>query len=458
MRKAPAIHLRAPLSRRTFLRGVAAGAAVSLALPPLEAMMGRGAQAQAGAPPFFGIFYWANGTPWHAAHGGESVAAGHPDLWTPPDQGAGYTRSELLAPLDRHRVSVLTGLEPHTDVPPQPPGQSDGHMRGFMVALTGDRIRPDGFNHGSHTLTALRPSMDQFVARHPDFYVEQPSFRSLEVGVSRSRFHEYGHWNAISYNGPDSTNLPIMDATALFDRLFALPPDNAEADRRRRVLDAVLEDAARFRDRLGYRDRQRVDAHLEHVASLQRRLAAESPSCATPERPDDRGDLITKTRIRAELVALGVRCGLTRVFSFMLTSPASTHVFANLGVRDGMHKTCHDGHWQRVRDITLHQMEAYAAFLDAFDVEEPDGTTLLDRGLIYGTSEYGEGWQHSVKELPVVVAGAAGGRFARDVHVRVPGGNLSRAQLTALRAIGLDLDSFGWNGGQTSEVLPGLLT
>jgi hypothetical protein len=40
-------------------------------------------------------------------------------------------------------------------------------MRGFMVSLTGDRPQPETFDHSSHTLTALRPTLDQYVARHP---------------------------------------------------------------------------------------------------------------------------------------------------------------------------------------------------------------------------------------------------------------------------------------------------
>jgi hypothetical protein len=47
--------------------------------------------------------------------------------------------------------------------------------------------------------------------------------------------------------------------------------------------------------------------------------------------------------------------------------------------------------------------------------------------------------------------------LARNVHVRMPGDNLARAQLTALRAIGLDLPTFGWNGAQTGNPLPGLM-
>lgn len=448
---------RKRLSRRTFLRGAVSGAAVALALPPLEAMLdGNGAFADGLATDtFFGVFYWANGVPWHGEHGARQ--GGNPDLWTPSTTGAGYTPSELLAPLAGHRVNVLTGLEPHTDIPPAPPGQGDGHMRGFMVALTGDRPRAEGFDHGSHTLTSRRESIDQFVARYPGFYAAPPRFRSLEVGVSRARFHDYGHWNAISYNGSNSINLPLTEPGALYDRLFGVRPSDTEAQRRARLLDAVLEDARSLDRRLGARDRQRLEAHLEHVRTLQRSIEASAPVCVDPGRPSDSGDLIARTRVMGDLLALAVSCGLTKVFSFMLTSPASTHVFSNLGVPDGMHKTCHDGHWDRVRNITRYQMQAFSAFLDAFSVEGPDGTPLIDRGVIYATSEYGEGWQHSVRELPVILTGGANGRLNRGVHVRSPSDNLCRAQLTALQATGLDLTSWGWSGAETSEVLPGLL-
>lgn len=445
-----------PISRRAMLRGTLGSLAVSVALPPLEAMMGRGAHAQV-AEPFFGLFFWANGTPWHAGHGGEQGRPGHPDLWTPADVGAGYQPSELLAPLARHRVSVMTGLEPHTEIPPMPPGQGDGHMRGFMVTMTGDRIRPEGFDHPSHSLTALRPTLDQLVARHPDWYGRAPMFRSLEAGASLARFHDYGHWNAISFNGPDSMNPATIAPILLFNRLFVANATRREAERKQVVLDAVLDDARRLRAKLGARDRRRLEAHLDHVRSLQARAQAVVPQCETPDAPAIGGSLIEQTAIMADLLAVAVECGLTRVFSMMLTSPASTHIFRNLGVPDGMHKTCHDGHWERVRAITAHQMEALAVFLDAFQRPGPDGTTLLDRGLIYGTSEYGEGWHHSVKELPVIIAGRAGGAFVDQTHVRVPGGNLCRAQLTALRAIGLGVDRFGWNGAETDAVLPGLL-
>ena len=53
-----------PLSRRDVLRGMLAGTAVSVGLPPLEAMFnvnGTAYAAGGGLPLRFGLFFWGNG-------------------------------------------------------------------------------------------------------------------------------------------------------------------------------------------------------------------------------------------------------------------------------------------------------------------------------------------------------------------------------------------------------------
>jgi uncharacterized protein DUF1552 len=451
------------LPRRTFLRGAIGGSAVALALPALEAMFtSKGALADGSSfGPIFGIFYWANGLPWHALH--DQSAGMDPsfnpavfvDRWTPgPMTTPTYTPSELLAPLATHMPTVITGLEPKTEVPPSPPGQSDGHMRGFMVALTSDRIRPEGFDHQSHTLTALRPSLDQYVSKHDDFYGNYPPrFRSLVVGASTARFHEYGHWNSVSYNGPDSLNPPILDAGQLYDYLFAPPDDAAGLDRRARLLDAVMDDAKSLRARLGAADQHRLDDHLEHLNEIQRRLELSNATCAeVPAKPTSSPDLLDQTSILSSLIALALSCDLTRVFSFMITSPASTHVFGNLGVQNDMHTTCHDGQWQNVYNITMLHMQGFARLLDELvAIADPMGQTLLDRALVYGTSEYGEGWKHGVQEMPVLLAGTAAGKLQSGWHVRERGGNMAKAHVTILRALGIDTPTYGFNGSETSD-------
>lgn len=454
---------RPPLSRRTLLRGALGGTAVALAIPPLEAMFSLGGARAADPPkePIFGLFYWANGVPWHAAHGPDQ-AANSPggDLWTPPAVGAGYAPSPLLMPLAAHQVSLATGLEPKTEVPQPDNGQSDGHMRGFMVAMTGDRIRPEGFDHPSHTLTVLRPTLDQYIATHEQFYGNAPPrFRSLCLGVSEARFHDYGHWNAISFTGPDSPVAPIMSPAQLYGMLFDVPADLMAVARRATLVDAVLDDAKSLEARLGGTDRQRLEAHLDHLREVQRRLELSSGTCdAVPPPPGDSADLIARTEIHAQILAVALQCGLTRVFSFMLTSPATTHVFSDLGVPNGMHQVCHDGQWEWVRSITEYQMLAFARLLDHLaGTKDPLGDSLLDRACIYGVSEYGEGYKHSNVETPVVLAGGACGKLVRGYHYREPGGNLCKVHVTILRALGVDCPSFGFNGAETTEHLTGIL-
>ena len=447
------------LTRRRLLRGTARGLPVALALPALEATMGRRAWADAPPEPIFGLFFWANGVPWHGGHGGTLAADPHPDLWTPPTTGADFTPSPLLALLGDHPYSVVTGLTPHTDIPSDPAGQSDGHMRGFMVAMTGDRPRSEGFDHPTHTLTALRPTLDQLVARETDFYASGlPRYRSLEVGASTSRFHDYGHWNAISYTGPDALNPATCDPTVLYDRLFNVDLGTDDLARRSALLDAVLDDAADLRAQLPGGDRARLEDHMEHLYEVQRRLSLGASACTDPGAPTTSTDLRTRAGLVSELLVAALACEQTRVFSYMLSSPASTHIFREVDVVSDMHTVCHGGDWDAVDRITQVQLECFADLLDHLSAaRDPTGVSLLHRALVYGVSEYGEGYQHSVTEMPMVLAGGAAGRLQSGVHVREPGGNLARAQLTALQALGLDVASFGFHGAETSSPYSELL-
>ena len=115
--------------------------------------------------------------------------------------------------------------------------------------------------------------------------------------------------------------------------------------------------------------------------------------------------------------------------------------------------------WNEVRDVTAYHMQAFARFLDEMAaVQDPTGQSLMDRLLVYGCSEYGEGWKHGVKEMPVVMAGGASGALQRGVHVREAGGNMAKAQLTMLKALGLSDTAFGFNGAETSDTFAGLLS
>ncbi len=468
------------ISRRRALRGILAGSAVALGLPLLESMLngnGTALAAGPGLPVRYGLFFWGNGLPWTYRHrGAVDMNFNHPlddnltDLYTPTTQGKGFAITETLKPLERHlaNINVVTGLEPKTSIPTAPVGQSDGHMRGITVALTADQIRSEGFDHDPHIFAVNRATLDQYIAKHPQFYTDAaPQYRSLELGMSSAVLHDFGTWNAVSHNGPNSINPPQRDPKKLFDQLFSVKPDLSEIARRTSVLDVVAEDTKRLSARLGKRDRERVDEHLTHINEIERRLNVTREACVSPAAPAGpfagEASVPQKLDIMADILVAALRCDITRVFTIAFTTGASIMQMNGKGEINGtgahqLHDACHGGERDVITAFTKMNFTAYATLLDKLTADKDvNGQTLLDSSVILGTSEYGEGFTHSNKEHPFILAGKAGGKLDTGWHVRDEGGNMARPHLTVLRALGIDAPSYGFNGGETSNALPFLL-
>jgi hypothetical protein len=471
------------ISRRKVLRGMLRGSAVALGLPLFEAMLNESGTALAvgsALPVRYGLFFWGNGLPWTHRHTGttDTISPGiqHTldesltDVYTPTTQGKGFAVTETLKPLERHlaNLNVVTGLEPKTAIPETPVGQSDGHMRGICVALTADQIRPEGFDHDPHICAVSRATLDQYIAKHPQFYTDgAPQYRSLELGMSSAVLHDFGTWNSVSHNGPNSINPPLRDPQKLFDQLFSVKPDLTEIARRTSVLDVVAEDTRQLSQRLGKRDRDRLDEHLTHINEIERRLNVTRGACVAPSAPSGAfaGEpaVLDKLDIMSDILVAALRCDVTRVFTLLFTTGASLMQMNGAGEINGagahqLHDACHGGERDVITAFTKLNFTAYAKFLDKLTAElDVNGQTLLDSSVILGTSEYGEGFTHSNKEHPFIFAGKAGGKLDTGWHVRDEGGNMARAHLTVLRALGIDTPSYGFNGGETSSALPFLL-
>ncbi|HVJ18503.1 MAG TPA: DUF1552 domain-containing protein [Polyangiaceae bacterium] len=468
------------ISRRKMLRGMLRGSAVCLGLPMLEAMLNDHGTALAAGTPLplrFGVFFWGNGLPWTYRHRGavdpnfeHTLDDTLVDEYTPTTEGKGFAVTETLKPLERHLslLNVVTGLEPKTTIPTDPPGLEDGHMRGICVALTADQIQPEGFDHDPHIFAVSRATIDQVVAKHPEFYVGgATAYRSLELGMSSAVLHDFGTWNSISHNGPNSINPPQRDPFKLFEQLFSVKPDNAEVARRTSVLDVVAEDTRQLSARLGKRDRMRLDEHLTHINEIERRLSVTRAACTAPLAPtgvfDGEPAVVEKMDIMSDILVAALRCDLTRVFSIAFTTGASILQMNGAGEINGagahqLHDAVHAGERDVITAFTRMNLGAYATLLDKLTAEvDVNGQTLLDNTVILGTSEYGEGFTHSNKEHPFILAGKAGGKLDTGWHVREENGNMARVHLTVLRALGLSATSYGFNGGESSDPLPFLL-
>jgi Protein of unknown function (DUF1552) len=468
------------ISRRAVLKGILGGSTVCLGLPILEQMLNSNGTALAAGtalPVRYGLFFWGNGVPWSFRHRGTTdvvspgithdLADTLTDLYTPTTEGKGWVVPDTLKPLATHAadINVVTGLEPHTSIPSTPAGQSDGHMRGTCVALTADQIRPEGFDHDPHIFAVSRATLDQYIAKHPQFYTDgAPQFRSLELGMSEATLHNFGTWTAVSHNGPNSLNPPIRDPQKFFNQVFAVKPDLTEITRQTSVLDVVTEDTRLLSARLGKRDKQRLDEHLTHINEIERRLTVARAACTTPAAPmgtfTGETTVMAKMDIMSDILVAALRCDLTRVFTLAFTTSASLLQMNGAGQINGtgahqLHDACHGGERDIIIAFTKMNFTAYSMLLDKLTRDKDvNGQTLLDNSVIFGTSEYGEGYTHSNKEHPIILAGRAGGKLDTGYHVREANGNMARAHLTVVRALGIDAPSYGFNGGETSSALP----
>lgn len=434
------------------------GVTLAVPLPRLAGMLSDNGDALADGselPPRFGVWFFGNGI--------------IPDRWVPKQTGSGdeWELSEQLAPLQGVKpwLSVLTGLNikiPNVEAHASMPG----------AALTGapiNRVDP-----------VLLPSIDQLIAPLTGAGTAFPS--GIHVGVS-SRTGATRLGLNISFRGPGAPNPPEYSPSTLFQQLLSFTSDGAPTQgpdptllRRNVVLDAVKEDAASLRKRLGVEDQLRLDEHLEGINQLQGQIAQQAePRITAPlADPDDlypdrgRDGSISRQRGQAfsDLLVFAMATDLTRVFSYIFTCPASHGDYGDAGLapstfhEDYGHRLSPLGVSEATKGFNIGVRYAMSNLADTLARmrDTPDGAgNLLDNSGIYVTSCVSESQTHGGTDYPLLVAGKAGGKLKGDQHVRLLDENVSKVPFTLLKAFGGDQDSFGLDEGRVTDVLPELL-
>mgnify|MGYP003546871347 CR=1 FL=1 len=446
------------IDRRTVLRGLCSGAAVSVGLPVLEAMLDTHGVALADGSPLpkrFGVFFWGNG-----------VRLG---TFVPKTTGAGYALTEALNPLMnvKEYVSVLSGYDVKT-------GNERGHHAGCVGILSGAPMISQDPRGAPYASTFSAPSIDQVVAAAVG---KSTRFRSLEVGVSKNVSTSEGTTlRYLSHNGPDNPNPPEYSPKALYARVFGMgfSAGGAQASvdpklaLRRSVLSAVKEDVNSLRTRLSKNDQRRIDQHFESIRALENQISTSemaqptAAACSAPTMPmDTAGDAnLTSTNLAmSKLLALSLACDQTRVFSVQFSGSVGGTSYPELKISGNHHALTHDegGDQPQVRSITTFIMARFAALLEALKgVQEGEGN-LLDRCAILASSDCAEGQPHSLNNYPILVAGGGGGALVHPgVHIKGTSGNASDVLLTLLQAMDLQVTTFGQKGGQTTRTVSGL--
>lgn len=435
------------LSRRTVLRGMLGGVAVSVGLPLLDVFLDRNGTALAGGAPLpvrFGTWFWGCGM--------------NPDRWVPSVEGPDYDLAPEIEPFAgiADQVSILSGFSAILDGRPNLP-----HWTGVMGTLTGSvpSVEPE----------VPAPTLDVLIARRIGAATR---FRSLEMSCTGVPTQSYSRESQSIVNS--SAVSPLELYARLFGPDFFDPNDGGfvpdpKTVLRRSVLSAVREDAARLDRLLGSHDRQRLDQYLTSLRQLEQQIEVslrppDLEACRRPAQP--RGETIgtelsqavSTHELMTELLVFALLCDQTRVFNMLFSW--GTSELRKAGADTAHHQLTHDesvdpdlGYQPEATSFVLESMNAWATFVRRLaDTPEGDGT-LLDNCLVLGHSESSFAKSHQVTALPVMVAGRAGGRVRAGVHVRGSGAPVTRVGLTIQQVLGLAVNEWGTGSMRATQAV-----
>ena len=415
--------------RRAFLRGV--GGAL-LALPLLELTHEKAWSQSVGLAQIFLSFFphggvicnqganWING-----GTGKESGA----NIWKPADPGEQLVLGTHHAPLQPwlNKLLVLQGLD-NWATRQQAQYGTGGHRLNNALALTVS----DAQNGPDDHPRAGGPSID-FVIADTLMQRNPTQFDRIHLYVPS---HNYG---SPYYSGANSRVSGERDPLVAFNTFFAgVTGDEGPSPEQLRqfatqtsILDGVLASFNDVKSVIGKRDQMTIDAHLEHLYELEAELQAPTVQCT---RPDDIVDADDDTQLIAELhvkiIIAALRCGLTNVANLEMGDVITTwtptgHPMSGATLGHGLHKlqrsvgpqgadAQHYDTWlAEVTDNHLWRMEIFRQLVEALD--DPNfaqgGNTMLDNAIMLYTSEFSEGANHCGSNMPVLLAGRAGGQW-----------------------------------------------
>lgn len=451
------------IPRRTFLRG----AGVLLGLPLLNVMgaSGRAAKALASSPAGTGqapvrmaSLFFPNGV-WK-------------EKWFPKEAGADYKLPFSLEPLAKHRQQMLvfSGLDKkHSH-------QGDGHYAKTANYLTGLPVRKTP----GKDISVGGMSIDQFCAQQIGRMTPLPSLElgvdPVVSGIDSNVGYTRLYGCSISWRSPSTPVAKEINPKLAYERLFLImkarqsrDSRNQSTDDKQALLDLVLEDARRLRNRLGRDDQFKLDEYLDSVRDVERRLAFFSKpdprSWHPPSQPDSDiaapkdapKDHQAHVRLMLDLMALAFWTDSTRISTFMFANDVSSKNFAELipGANGSHHEFSHHENkatkYEPYSKINRWHCEQLAYLLDKLaSIKEGEGT-VLDNSMIMFGSGMSDGNSHEPSNLPIVLAGRAGGKIKSGRHLVNPAGTpLCNLYVSMLENMGTPVQSFG----DSSAALP----
>jgi hypothetical protein len=442
-----------PFSRRRIMRGMLGGGMVSVTLPFLDCLLKGNGNALASGKPLpvrFGTWVWGLGI--------------DASVFVPKTVGANYElpeEIECLAPV-KNLINVFTDYQAFKD------GYSGGdHLTGWVATRSGQAPRSGEDRPGE--------TFDVTIANQIGRSTRYKMLNTTATGDVR---------DSVTYEGQTSVIPVDYSPIAIYERLFGpgyqdpnLPsftPD-PRIMVQKSALSGVMEDIKAFNQHVGAEDKARLEQYFTGLRELERQMdqqlmkpepreackSAAGPT-ADPAAGLETGQQARRHSMITDMLAMAVACDQTRVINMVLTAPSA------VTVKEGYEKPHHTATHEEPNDPVLgyqpisswfirKSMENWLYFVQAFDkIKEGDGT-LLDNMLIVAHSELGLARAHTLDGMGLFTAGRAGGKMKTGLHIAGKGTQVTEIGYTALRVMGLEMESWGTKDNMTSKTIGSIL-
>jgi hypothetical protein len=433
------------LNRRTVLRGMLGGTAITVGLPLLDCFLDSNGEALAEGAPLPKTFaLWFQGLGFA------------PGYWEPKKAGTDFEFGYQLRSMKpmQHKTNIVSGLKVFLDAHP-----AGAHSAG-----------PQGCIQGGVSTPSL-PSIDQIIA---DAIGTRTRYRSIEVSCDGSQ-------TSMSSRSATARNPGQPSPTALYADIFGTgfkDPNAAEFTpdplvmARKSVLSAVSDKREKLMTTVGASDRVRLDEYFTSLRAMENKLQVqlEKPApmeaCSSPKdfkgfevQP---GMLINEAReanrLFAQLLAHAMSCGQTNVAS--LNFGGSLSNLRRAGSQQTYHMYTHEemidpvlGYQKEVEWFGNEVVQSLVEFAQAFDSIKEGNGTLLDRMIIMYATDSGYARSHSVENMPMMTIGGGGGALKTGVHVSAPGDAVTRVGLTVMQALGVPVGQWGIESNTTNKTI-----
>ena len=392
------------------------------------------------APVRFGAMFMANGV--------------NPPDWLPKGVGKDFELSPILAPLKDHRsnITVVSNLMNETS--------TSNHISLTSAFLCGK----------NHVGQKSEASIDHLIAQKIGLGTRVPHLR---LGTEPPRAQGYLTCSYVSWNEDNVLLAPELNPRVAFDRMFRdfnSPEARQKASGQRSVLDAVLNRSKSLSNNLSAYDKEKMDQYFSSIRALEKRLDnIITPPAPVPGgwRPSLAADQAGKFRpseaapdnaeiymdVLIDMMVLGMWTDTTRVATLMMGHGLSRKNFAFLdGVNNDHHVTSHHRNRAQLIEeykiISRWHVERLQRMMDKMAAIDEGGSSLLDNSLMLFGAGMSQGNTHSGSNIPILLAGKAGGAMKTGRHIQTAKNTQhSNFLLSVLQKMGVERERFGKSTG-----------